>query len=83
MIQIFFAVLIWLKLSSLSRNGAAKSSFVGKQIYLSEKNEGLQLVAVGLFANNLTPALLSKPLGAVPAEAWLFLCIPILYTASL
>ena len=83
MIQIFFAVFIWLKPSSLSRNGAAKTSFVGKQNYLSEKTEGLQLAPVGLLANSLTPTLLSKPLGAAAAEAWLFFFIRAHYIASL
>lgn len=38
--KIIFGVFVCLKASSLSRNAAPKSSFVGNQNYLSEKIKG-------------------------------------------
>lgn len=67
-----FGVFVCLKASSLSRSGAAKSSFVGKQNYLSEKIEGCS----GFICKESLSRTALQDVGCCPAEILLFLCIP-------
>lgn len=69
--------------SFLIQKWCSKKQFCRKPELFKWEDWRLQLAPLGLFANSLCPALLSKPLGVVPEEILLFLCIPDLYITRL